>query len=60
MGAHGSAGSQIGQDKFVGYYHDAPVYENPRFNNGAGMTTPPNGIRVGQGVYISNTRYNKS
>jgi len=46
--------------KYVGFYGNAPVYEHSLFNDGSAITTPPDGIWVGDGVYNSTLDYNRS
>jgi len=43
---------------YKGDFNGAPVYENSFFNDGSGVTIPPYGIFVGDGVYNSSDRYN--
>ena len=57
---HGTVNFGIEEGKYVGKYYDAPVYELSIFNDGSAITTPPDGIWVGIGVYKSSEPYNRT
>lgn len=47
--------------QLVGFYHWAPVFESSTFNNGGGgITIPPLGIWVGEGVFKSTESINQT